>query len=225
MSIARDISRQTRRSIIEVTSGNAGTNFTVSGGFSGSSLDVYLNGAKLIINSDYSLSGTTGIILDQAAENGDVIEFVTRNTSNVLNVIDTASIINEAVTFDKLSNSATESSNVTLRLVKAWVNFNGTFASSPYTLANGGIRSAFNVDSITDNGVGDYTVNFTTAMPDANYAAFAWGSLTNGVGAIPVIHQNGVTTNSTTAVRLRASEANSYVTTRDQINMCVAIIR
>jgi hypothetical protein len=45
--------------------------------------------------------------------------------------------------------------------VKAWVNFNGTG-----TVA---IRAAFNVSSITDNGTGDYTVNFTTAMPDANY--------------------------------------------------------
>lgn len=44
---------------------------------------------------------------------------------------------------------------------KAWVNFNGTG-----TVA---IRAGFNVSSITDNGVGDYTVNFTTSMPDANY--------------------------------------------------------
>jgi hypothetical protein len=45
---------------------------------------------------------------------------------------------------------------------RAWVNFNGTG-----TVA---IRASFNVSSITDNGTGDYTVNFTNAMPDANYA-------------------------------------------------------
>lgn len=44
---------------------------------------------------------------------------------------------------------------------RAWVNFNGTG-----TVA---IRASGNVSSITDNGVGDYTVNFTTAMHDANY--------------------------------------------------------
>jgi hypothetical protein len=44
---------------------------------------------------------------------------------------------------------------------RAWVNFNGTS-----TVA---IRASGNVTSITDNGTGDYTVNFTTAMPDANY--------------------------------------------------------
>jgi hypothetical protein len=45
---------------------------------------------------------------------------------------------------------------------KAWVNFNGTG-----TVA---IRDGGNVGSITDNGTGDYTVNFTTAIVDANYS-------------------------------------------------------
>lgn len=48
---------------------------------------------------------------------------------------------------------------------RAWVNFNGTG-----TVA---IRASGNVTSITDNGIGDYTVNFTTAMPDANYSGVA----------------------------------------------------
>lgn len=46
-------------------------------------------------------------------------------------------------------------------LCRAWVNFNGAG-----TVA---IRASGNVTSITDNGTGDYTINFTTAMPDANY--------------------------------------------------------
>jgi hypothetical protein len=44
---------------------------------------------------------------------------------------------------------------------RAWVNFNGTG-----TVA---IRASGNVTSITDGGTGTYTVNFTAAMPDANY--------------------------------------------------------
>jgi hypothetical protein len=47
-------------------------------------------------------------------------------------------------------------------IAKAWVNFDGTG-----TVA---IRDSFNVSSITDNGTGYYTVNFTTAMPNANFA-------------------------------------------------------
>lgn len=49
------------------------------------------------------------------------------------------------------------------QLCRAWVNFNGT--TSPGT-----IRAGFNVSSVTRNAVGDYTVNFTNALPDANYA-------------------------------------------------------
>jgi len=45
---------------------------------------------------------------------------------------------------------------------RAWVNFNGTGTPA--------IRASGNVTSITDNGNADYTVNFTNAMPDANYA-------------------------------------------------------
>lgn len=47
----------------------------------------------------------------------------------------------------------------------AWVNFNGT------TNVGGNCtkRASFNVSSVTDNGTGKYTINFATAMPDANY--------------------------------------------------------
>jgi hypothetical protein len=56
---------------------------------------------------------------------------------------------------------------------RAWVNFNGTG-----TVA---IRASGNVSSITDNGTGDYTVNFYDAMPDANYARLLIaGALTSG---------------------------------------------
>jgi hypothetical protein len=46
---------------------------------------------------------------------------------------------------------------------RAWVNFDGTGTPA--------IRSSGNVTSITDNGTGDYTINFTTAMTDANYSS------------------------------------------------------
>ena len=58
---------------------------------------------------------------------------------------------------------------------RAWVNFNGTG-----TVA---IRASGNVSSITDNGTGDYTVNFTTAMPSDNYA-FAGDANSSEVNSI-----------------------------------------
>ena len=60
---------------------------------------------------------------------------------------------------------------------RAWVNFNGTG-----TVA---IRASGNVTSITDNGTGDYTVNFTTAMSDANYGVHGFTGTNNTV--TPVI--------------------------------------
>jgi hypothetical protein len=72
--------------------------------------------------------------------------------------IATADLADNAVTYAKIGS--TEQG----QLCKAWVNFNGTTAS-PST-----IRASYNVSSVTKNGTGDYTVNFTTAMADANYS-------------------------------------------------------
>ena len=62
---------------------------------------------------------------------------------------------------------AVPSGSAPLFAARAWVNFDGTG-----TVA---IRASGNVSSITDNGTGDYTVNFTTAMPDANYSTVIQG--------------------------------------------------
>jgi hypothetical protein len=66
---------------------------------------------------------------------------------------------------------------------RAWVNFDGTRDSSGAVSSantNRFIRSSGNVTSVLRNGTGDYTVNFTTAMSDANYSAsFMGGGLLN----------------------------------------------
>jgi hypothetical protein len=73
---------------------------------------------------------------------------------------------------------------------RAWVNFNGTG-----TVA---INASGNVTSITDNGTGNYTVNFTTAMPDANYSCLFSagndsGASGNGLWAIRVGASRSIT--------------------------------
>jgi hypothetical protein len=57
---------------------------------------------------------------------------------------------------------------------RAWVNFNGTTNTGGFCT----IRASGNVTTVADNGTGDYTVNFTNAMPDANYSAV--GNVTAG---------------------------------------------
>jgi hypothetical protein len=74
---------------------------------------------------------------------------------------------------------------------RAWCNFNGTG-----TVA---IRASGNVSSITDNGTGDYTVNFTTAMPDANYAGLGTLADTNAGALIIEVRENLSRTKTTGA--------------------------
>lgn len=79
---------------------------------------------------------------------------------------------------------------------RAWVNFNGTG-----TVA---IRASGNVTSITDNGVGDYTVNMTTAMPDTNYAFT--GTLGPGsASSVVCLAENNNTTRTASLFRIYTS--------------------
>jgi len=71
---------------------------------------------------------------------------------------------------------------------RAWVNFNGTG-----TVA---IRASGNVSSITDNGTGDYTVNFTNAMPDANFSVAGWARCSGALGTLTGVDNSALTTTS-----------------------------
>ena len=171
------------------------------------------------------MNGTSGITLTQGASAGDIIEFVMRNTSNSgFSAANTGQIVDQAVTFDKLSNSGTEADNVQKRVASAWVNFDGTFGSTPYTKSNG-IRSAYNVASVTDNGSGDYTVNFERTFGSSDdYAAVVTNSAETAGSTIPVFHQNGIATSSTgAAFRFRLSDAGSYATRRNSLTVAVAV--
>lgn len=85
-------------------------------------------------------------------------------------------------------------------MARAWVSFNGTG-----TVA---IRQSFNVTSITDNGTGAYTLNFTTAMTDENYAVLA----TSGDGAgtnYRVVQTSDAAAPTVSAVRVQCLTQNS----------------
>jgi len=86
---------------------------------------------------------------------------------------------------------------------RAWVNFNGTG-----TVA---IRASGNVSSITDNGTGDYTVNFTTAMPDVNYSAVAGASLAGSAATFVNVYSGAfaAVAPTTTAFRFQCASHTS----------------
>lgn len=116
-----------------------------------------------------------------------------------------------ATTFGTAS-MAEPSGSAPLYSARAWVNFNGTG-----TVA---IRASGNVSSITDNGTGDYTVNFTTAMPDANYAVVG-SAAQGGVGNTGVIFgELSGGTKTTSAVRIRVSQGTANIDI-DPVNVAI----
>ena len=100
---------------------------------------------------------------------------------------------------------------------RAWVNFNGTG-----TVA---IRAGGNVSSITDNGTGDYTVNFATALPDADYAAMVSGNGATVGDFNNVLNVPYAQVPTTSAVRFRNVDSGGVVAARDLIYAYVSIFR
>ena len=105
---------------------------------------------------------------------------------------------------------------------RAWVNFNG--------IGTVAIRASGNVSSITDNGTGDYTVNFTTAMPDGDYSVgigrVGYTSSNSGDAGLVVAGSTGASvplqkTNS----NLRLNSFANYLTKYDLDTNLVQIFR
>tara|TARA_B100001778_G_scaffold3182_1_gene2704 strand:+ start:4231 stop:4629 length:399 start_codon:yes stop_codon:yes gene_type:complete len=69
-----------------------------------------------------------------------------------------------------MSGTLARHTSETARQAKAWVNFDGTFGTSPFTEGNGGIRDSFNISTITDAGTGTYIVNFDTAFANDTWS-------------------------------------------------------
>ena len=146
------------------------------------------------------------------------------NGTTVLALASTGTTItgNESVSGNLLFNSGYGSAAIGYGC-RAWVNFNGTG-----TVA---IRASGNVTSITDNNTGNYTVNFTTAMPDVNYAAvcntvstsatninYALGPLVTGT-----LPDSALSTYSTTAVQVLGRDSGG--TARDATLVTVSVFR
>jgi uncharacterized protein (AIM24 family) len=97
--------------------------------------------------------------------------------------------------------------------VRAWVNFNGTG-----TVA---IRASGNVSSITDNGTGDYTVNFTTSMPDANFSVAAIATEMSAANGMTVTHQSS----AVGSVRISTLRCADPIVAADPTYVNVVIVR
>ena len=107
---------------------------------------------------------------------------------------------------------ATVSGTAPIYPCRAWVNFNGTG-----TVA---IRASGNVSSITDNGAGDYTVNFTTAMPDANFCSQLTQGNTDGTNP-PGNLSFGLRSVTTTTCRVNLRDSAGNQTDMPSVNVAI----
>jgi len=128
------------------------------------------------------------------------------STLKVDTIRDNGAGFNDVVTF--ANSGGTENG----RLCRAFVNFDGTGAVA--------IRANFNVNSITDNGTGDYTANFANAMSDANYAAVIIGRRPVTVTEFPGFFTTTLTTGS-----IRMGVVQPGTAFYDTAEICVAIFR
>jgi hypothetical protein len=109
---------------------------------------------------------------------------------------------------------STSSANVIQGSAKAWVNFNGSSAA---------IRSSYNISSVTRNGTGDYTVTFTNAMSDTEYAIVNGGQTAGDTFMTAnIFRANLPYTPTTTSVRLRVG---NHAGQNDDPRICIAIFR
>jgi hypothetical protein len=164
----------------------------------------------IVLTSTVNLSGGM-LVTGEGIPAGTTLDTIFTNASGTLSSNATATTTFKPVTFyrnDKLLTPA----SVGGQLCRAWVNFNGTG-----TVA---IRASYNVSSITDNATGDYTVNFATAMPDANYSVVATGDNTN---ALIVRLSNNEAVPATGSVRL--STINTSFASADILFCNVAVFR
>lgn len=171
-------------------------------------------------NAEHTLVCATGKILGRTTAGTGAVEEITAPAGSLVGTTATQTLTNKTLTTPTLTtpniNSAsvsTVSGTAPLFMARAWVNFNGSG-----TVA---INGSGNVTSITDGGVGTYTVNITTAMADTNYAAVAsCGFNASFTAQFARIDLGSKTTSAAGLVTVDVS-----ATARDSDNVSVSIFR
>jgi hypothetical protein len=137
-------------------------------------------------------------------------------TAKILDAnVTTAKIADDAVTNDKLSLAANAGevkkalnadNSPPIYACRAWVNFDGARneadTGGSTNGANVKIRASGNVSSVLKNDIGDYTVTFTTAMPDANYSVIGMGPAISGVQNVGLLESVATGARASNSIRV-----------------------
>lgn len=165
------------------TSGNTGWQ---AGSFAG-----FANGSVANPGAYFSSETDVGIYYESGqitfAGDGNALFRINKATGGL------ASVVDSTVGTDYLSMHPAY-------FCRAWVNFNGTG-----TVA---IRASGNVSSITDNNTGDYTINFATALPDANYAVGGMGTNAGGLSSHFQFIADSATPRTSSLVRINTTNVD-----------------
>ena len=168
--------------------------------------------AKIKLNA---ASGGGSISINAPSSAGSDTDFL--DTSGNLAVSGNVTCASDLSVDNDLKIDSGFGSTTTVYGVRAWIKFDGEG-----TVAISGSK---NISALTDNGTGDYTVTFSTAMPDTNYAAVGIASSNGGNGAIGVNTSGHVPVlYSTTQCRFCNSNTNSG-SLLDGGAICAAFIR
>ena len=191
-----------------------------------------LDSANILVGNGSNVATKVAVTGDVTISNAGVTAIGNDKvvTAKILDAnVTTAKVADAAITAPKLSGAQTGSAPI--YGCRAWVNFNGTRNATDTGASTNGanvlIRASGNVTSVLKNGTGDYTITFTTAMPDSNYAPVCM--MSSDATRELTIRSNGSDTAapdtmSTTELRVQAY-ANSGGAAPDIATICVAILR
>jgi hypothetical protein len=150
-------------------------------------------------------------LADNSVTTAKIVDLNVTTAKLAANAVTTGKVADANITAAKLDGAQTGTAPI--YAARAWVNFNGTG-----TVA---IRASGNVSSITDNGTGEYTVNFATALVDANFSALCTAK--EFMGATRIAYQSEVMTPSASSYRLKVQTTAGVLS--DSAEVCVAIHR
>jgi hypothetical protein len=180
---------------------------------------------------------TTAKILDANVTTAKIADANVTAAKLASSAVETAKIADDAVTNDKLSLSANAGeikkalnadNSPPIFACRAWVNFDGTRNEGDTGASTNGanvkIRASGNVASVLKNNTGDYTITFTTAISDTNYAAMLSGGSQIATQGRGFMEQHDAILRSTTQLRVYSLTDNTSAVA-DSAVYSVAIFR
>ena len=163
-----------------------------------------------VVAGQWAIDASNNLVYESTGGDGVAVQdLLTLTPSGALSAL--SGFSGNSTTATRLSNDAGAPPSYSCR---AWVNFNGTLPAASMISGSG------NVSSITDNGVGNYGVNFSTAMPDDNYAVLI-GPGVFGQAALTALANSG----SQTAAGFQILTMTSGAIASDQSSVSIGVFR